>query len=104
MIWLWDFGDSYISSTNNHILQQVIRNQNLIHLQQCKDCLLSTLICLKLAIGALNWSMGMVGAGANSFNFSLSIELMLDKLDVFQILKLVGLYFGIFRLADFRAT
>ena len=48
--------------------------------------------------------MGMVGAGANSFNFSLSIGLMLDKLNVFQILKLVGVYFGIFRLADFRAT
>ena len=48
--------------------------------------------------------MGMVGAGANSFNFSLSIGLTLDKLNVFKILKLVDLYFGMFRLADFRAT
>ena len=63
-----------------------------------------SLICLELAICALNWSMGMVVAGANSFNFSLSIGLLLDKLNVFQILKLVGLCFGIFRLADFRAT
>ena len=48
--------------------------------------------------------MGIVGAGANSFNFSLSIGLMLDKLNVFQILKLVGLYFGTLSLADLKAT
>ena len=46
---------------------------------------------------SLNWSMGMVGAGANFLNFSLSIELKFDTLNVCQILKLVGLYFGTFR-------
>ena len=30
---------------------------------------MSGLICLKLAIWTLNWSMGMFGAGANSLNF-----------------------------------
>ena len=53
---------------------------------------------------ALNWSMGMVDAGANFFNCSLSVVLMLDKLNVFQILKFVGLYFATFKLADFKAT
>ena len=61
-----------------------------------QDCFLSLLIliCLKLAICALNWSMGMVGAGANFFNFSLSIGLKFDTLNACQILKLDGLYFG----------
>ena len=48
--------------------------------------------------------MGMVGAGANFFNFSASIGLTLDKLKVFQILKLVGSYFGTFKCADLKAT
>ena len=47
--------------------------------------------------------MGMVGAGANFFNFSLSIGLKFDTLNACQILKLVGLYFGTFRCADFKA-
>ena len=57
-----------------------------------QDCFFSVLICLKLTIWALNWSMGMVDAGTNFFNCSLSVVLMLDKLNVFQILKFVGLY------------
>ena len=48
--------------------------------------------------------MGMVGAGANFFNFSLSMGLTLDKLKVFQILKLVGSYLGIFKCVDLKAT
>ena len=64
-----------------------------------QDCFLSLLIliCLKLAICAINWPMGMVGTGANFFNLSLSIGLKFDTLNVCQILKLVQLYFGIFR-------
>ena len=48
--------------------------------------------------------MGMVGAGANFFNFSLSMGLILDKLKVFHILKLVCSYFGTFKCADLKAT
>ena len=75
------------------------------HLQQCiSKIYLSVLICLKLAIYALNSSIGMVGAGVNFFNFSASMGLPLDRLKVFQILKLVGSYFGTFRCADLKAT
>ena len=48
--------------------------------------------------------MGMVGDGSNFFNFPLLVGLILDKLNVFQILKLVDLYFGTLRLADLKAT
>ena len=47
-------------------------------------------MCLKLAIWVLNWSMGMARAGVNFFKFSISIGSILDKLNVFQILKSDG--------------
>ena len=61
-------------------------------------------MCLKLAIFALNWSTGMVDAGVNFFNLSASIGVIIDKLRSFQILKLVGSYFGMFKCADLKAT
>ena len=40
-------------------------------------------MCMKLATCALNWPMGMVGAGANFFKFLVPMGLMLDKLRSF---------------------
>ena len=49
-----------------------------------QDLSVSVLICLKLAICALNWSIGMVYAGDNFFNFlwlhKLLAECLLSKL------------------------
>ena len=58
------------------------------------DLALLTSICLKFAIWALIWSMGMPRACVNFFKFSISIGSIFDKLNVFQILKSVGENFG----------
>ena len=44
----------------------------------------------------------MVGAGVNFFKFSASIGVILDKFKSFQILKLVGSYFGMLKCADLK--
>ena len=49
---------------------------------------MSGLICLKLAIWALNWSMGMFGAGASFFKFSILGLVTLDRSKWVQTLKL----------------
>ena len=46
----------------------------------------------------------MVGARANFFKFSASVGVILGKFKSFQILKLVGSYFGMFKCADLKAT
>ena len=48
--------------------------------------------------------MGMAGAGVNFIKFSISIGSILDKLNVFQILKSDGNKFGRWRFAALRAT
>ena len=48
--------------------------------------------------------MGMAVAGVNFFKFLISIGSILDKLNVFQILKSDGENFGRLRFAALRAT
>ena len=47
-----------------------------------------------LVIWVLNGSVGMAREGVNFFKFSISIGSILDKLNVFQILKSNGDNFG----------
>ena len=46
----------------------------------------------------------MVGAGVNFFKFSAPIGVILERFKSFQILKLVGSYFRMFKYADLKAT
>ena len=55
---------------------------------------MSGLICLKLAIWTVNWSMGMFEAGASFFKFSTSGTVTLDRSKCVQTLKLDGVIVG----------
>ena len=101
-----NFWVPYNTSTTSNILQLAILNQilNLLQHSKSKVCLCQGIIFLKLAIWALNYSIGMFGAGASFLKFSISGIVTLDKSKCVQTLKLEGVNLEIWMFVDFNAT